>query len=252
MSIKTFAVGLMSTLITVAALADNHGQADGDGLATINLCQINEGHTFADVRELQARWIKRMNKKGISLFNELLTPVMLRSGPNESSIDFIDLSISSYADGGRMWADWHETEEGQDMAAEWNEMASCGARAAHLVMKYANQKALDNDSERVVTFTHCEIHEGVQADDMRMVHQQVLDRRSDSATNIAWGLLLPRAGGDDARNVFRHANVYPDLAAYTQYLSTHSERAPFLRNYRNRYASCDLPTVWMSEVMSRQ
>jgi hypothetical protein len=85
---------------------------------------------------------------------------------------------------------------------------------------------------------------------MRAVHQRALDQRDESATNLYWGVMLPRAGGSDGRNVFRHANIFADFEAYAANLAGMPRRQPRIADYNRRYASCDLPTVWSSEVLS--
>jgi hypothetical protein len=199
---------------------------------------------------LQNRWIKWAKSKGINLFNELLSPVITSLPPSESSLDFIELTVTDYAQGGRMLADLTGTDEGQSFSQEWGEIASCSMRLQHLVMKYQDMAALAQDRERVVTFTRCEIHEGVTGDDMRAVHQRALDQRDELATNLYWGVMLPRAGGSDGRNVFRHANIFADFEAYAANLAGVPRRQPRIADYNRRYASCDLPTVWSSEVLS--
>jgi len=233
-----------------AAKADHHGQNTPGEMVTLNLCTLNDGHTYADVVSLQNRWLKWAKSRGINLFNELLSPVITSMPPGESSLDFIELTVTDYAQGGRMFADWTGTDEGQSFSQEWGEIASCSMRLQHLVMKYQDMAALAQDRERVVTFTRCEIHEGVTGDDMRAVHQRGLDQRDESATNLYWGVLLPRAGGSDGRNVFRHANVFADFEAYAANLAGMQRRQPRIADYNRRYASCDLPTVWSSEVLS--
>lgn len=241
---------IIFAFVSHAALADDHA-ADPGEMVTLNLCTLNPGNTLADVEKFQNSWIKWAKSRDIDLFNEILTPLMINTS-GTPTLDFIELSVTSYADGGRMWADWNETKKGQKMAQQWSEMANCSARVNHLVTKYQDPDADTNDRSRVVTFTRCEIHDGVTGDDMRAVHQRGIDRRSDTATNMFWGLLLPRAGGDDARNVFRHANVYSDMQSYVAQLATHSQRAQMIRDYNQRYAQCDKPTIWASNVLSLQ
>jgi len=55
---------------------------------------------------------------------------------------------------------------------------------------------------------------------MRAAHQRALDARSDSATNTYWGVLLNQAGGSEARNVFRHGMVFPDMQAWASHLKS--------------------------------
>jgi hypothetical protein len=75
-------------------------------------------------------------------------------------------------------------------------------RLQHLVMKYQDMAALAQDRERVVTFTRCEIHEGVTGDDMRAVHQRALDQRDELATNLYWGVKwLHFAGHTNSSNL---------------------------------------------------
>ena len=244
-------LALLSALAFITtAKADHHGQNAPGEMVTLNLCTLNDGHTYADVVSLQNRWIKWAKSKGINLFNELLSPVITSLPPSQSSLDFIELTVTDYAQGGRMFADWTGTDEGQSFSQEWGEIASCSMRLQHLVMKYQDMAALAQDRARVVTFTRCEMHEGVTGDDMRAVHQRALDQRDESATNLYWGVMLPRAGGSDGRNVFRHANIFADFEAYAANLAGMPRRQSRIADYNRRYASCDLPTVWSSEVLS--
>ena len=241
---------LSACVFITTAKADHHGQNAPGEMVTLNLCTLNEGHTYADVVSFQNRWTKWAKSRGINLFNELLSPLITSMPPSESSLDFIELSVTDYEHGGQMLADWAGTDEGQSFAQEWGEVASCSVRLQHLVMKYQDMAALAEDRDRIVTFTRCEIHEGVTGDDLRAVHQRALDQRDESATNLYWGVMLPRTGGTDGRNVFRHANIFADIEAYTANLAGMPRRQPRITDYNQRYASCDLPTVWSSEVMS--
>ena len=161
-------LALLSALAFITtAKADHHGQNAPGEMVTLNLCTLNDGHTYADVVSVQNRWIKWAKSRGINLFNELLSPVITSMPPSESSLDFIELTATDYAQGGRMLADWTGTDEGQSFAQEWGEIVSCSMRLQHLVMKYQDMAALAQDRERIVTFTRCEIHEDVTGDDMR-------------------------------------------------------------------------------------
>ncbi len=234
------------------ANADHHGESTTGQMVTMNLCKLNEDHTAADVIDFQKRWLKWAKSRDISLFNEILSPLITRTPLSESSLDFIELTVTDYAHGGRMWADWTGTEKGKAFAQQWGEIASCAPRIQHLVTKYQDTSALENDTDRIVTFTRCAIRDGVSGDDLRAVHQRGIDRRDDSATNLYWGVMLPRAGGEDGRNVFRHANIYPDMQAYTASVAARSQRQARITDYNRRYASCRLPSVWSSKVLSMQ
>ncbi len=250
---KRLLIGLICAFaFSNMANADHHEPSVPEQMVTMNICYLNNGHTTSDVVSFQNRWIKWAKNRDINLFNEILSPVISGRQANESGIDFIELTVTDYANGGRMWADWTDTKKGQSFAKEWGEIASCAPRLQHLVTKYQDSDAMANDRERIVTFTRCEIHEGVSGDDLRAVHQRAQERRAETATNLFWGVMLPRAGGTDARNVFRHANVYADIEGYTASLATRSSRQSFIADYNTRYASCKLPTVWSSNVLSMQ
>jgi hypothetical protein len=236
--------------LSAQVLGDAHPGPAAPQVVTMNLCTLNEGNDLSDVVKFQKRWLEWNQSKDISLFNEVLIPVVGRGGPGESNLDFIELSVSSYDMAGRFWGDWNETKKGQAMAEEWGDLADCAIRISDLVMKYQDSAAGRADTERVVSFTRCEIHDGVTGNEMRAAHQRALDARSADATNLAWGLLLPRAGGQDARNVFRHAMVFPDMQAWAAHLAQQAARQPALRDYNHKYARCDQPTIWMSQVLA--
>lgn len=241
---------LLSFALSPAVLADAHPEAEAPQVVTLNICTLKQGNDLSDVIEFQKRWIEWNQSKGISLFNEILTPVVGRVGPGESNIDFLELTASSYAMAGRFWGDWNETKEGQAMAENWGELADCAVRVLRLVTKYQNAEVDLSDTERVVSFTRCEIHDGVTGNEMRAAHQRALDARSDSATNIYWGVMLNQAGGSEARNVFRHGMVFPDMQAWASHLAQQGARAEALRDYNDKYARCDRPTIWMSQVLA--
>ena len=241
---------LLSTALSAQVLGDAHSEPAAPQVVTMNLCTLNEGNDLSDVIKFQKRWLEWTQSKGISLFNEVLIPVVGRGGPGESNLDFIELSASSYDMAGRFWGDWNETKKGQAMAEEWSELAACAVRVMSLVTKYQNPEIDLTDKERVVSFTRCEIHDGVTGNEMRAAHQRAVDARADSATDIYWGLLLNQAGGNDARNVFRHAMVFPDMQAWAAHLAQQGARQPALRDYNTKYASCDRPTIWMSQVLA--
>ena len=241
---------LLPFALSVEVFADAHPQNESPRVATMNLCALNDGNDVSDVIKFQKRWVDWTQSKGISLFNEILTPLVGRAGPGESTIDFLEISVSSYAAAGRFWGDWNETKKGQAMAKEWSDLADCSVRVMELVTKYQDVEAELSDSERVVSFRRCEIHDGVTGNEMRAAHQRVVDARSDSAAYIWWGLLLNRAGGSDANGVFRHATVFPDMQAWASHLSQQGAREEATRDYNHKYARCDQPTIWMSQVLA--
>ena len=76
-------LALLSALAFITtAKADHHGQNAPGEMVTLNLCTLNDGHTYADVVSLQNRWIKWAKSKGINLFNELLSPVITSLPPS--------------------------------------------------------------------------------------------------------------------------------------------------------------------------
>ena len=114
---KRLLIGLMCAFaFSNTTNADHHEPSASGQMVTMNICYLHSGHTTNDVVRFQNRWIKWAKSRDINLFNEILSPMINSRQANESGIDFIELTVTDYANGGRMWADWTGTKKGQAFA----------------------------------------------------------------------------------------------------------------------------------------
>lgn len=232
-------------------LADDHtGQAASSSMTQVNLCYLNEGKTMADVEALNTQFFAWLKEKDLDPYSILITPVANASPPLTPTYEFIEMLTGPYERIGQMWEQIQGTEQGQQIAADWAEIATCGTRLAHLVHKFRDQEVLAGTDTRIVQLTRCEV-QPTEPGTLRKVHDEMLADRSNDATNMYWGLILPGAGGEPG--VFRHMVSFPSMSAYTAAFEQRNAPGAWQRQreYNEKYADCDGASVWAGRVQNR-
>ena len=202
--------GLICTGIATTAIADSH---EGDGMSPATpvelfTCNYNEGKGPADLDKATNAWNAWADSHNISDYSAW-TLVPYYSGP-EQEFDFIWLGGSPKAASlGRTQDLWLAT--GSKEIAGFNDAISCDTHANFATLRIKKPPKRENPNNIVISFTDCNMAEGVTFEDLvPSLTQWAEYRESHGSTSGMW-VLFPAYGGGGEGFDFKFVAAWQNL-----------------------------------------
>lgn len=212
--------GLICAFSTGAALADSHEEGEFEPISPIELfaCSYNEGKGPADLDQAINGWQEWADKHDQTHYTAW-TLVPYYSSP-EQEFDVLWLGSAPDATSlGRGQDLWLAT--GREEAQGFNEVLDCSAHSNFATMQFKKPPKRENPANIVVSFSDCNMADGVVFDDLvPSLTEWSKYRESHGSTSGMW-VLFPAYGGGgedfDFKFVASWQNLEEQGADYDQY-----------------------------------
>lgn len=249
-------ITLLGTLFAATSFAaqDEYSGIDlaqGNALQ-MNLCALRPGKTMANYDRVMDGYIQWSKDNDVELFVIRATPIMLGGGA-DAQFDFIDMLIGPYPVAGNGWDKWLNTESGQKLNAQWQEVGDCTVAVNAAFIQVIDQEALAATDRRIMTFDWCTRKEGVSYDQLGAKHQQMASGWSTDSPIKAWVVSYPSLGSRNTPGEYAHILSFEDangLMAW-QNAQANNEGWRMRADYEASYADCIGENVYSGEVLNR-
>tara|TARA_B100001063_G_scaffold178469_1_gene167417 strand:- start:97 stop:873 length:777 start_codon:yes stop_codon:yes gene_type:complete len=236
----SFAATIAIILSTTNLKADDHAEQAYFNFQ-INICKLNEGRTMKQYDASFNDYLKWSKKNDVEVYVARQTPIYPHDDFNNSSgIDWIEILAGSHEVTGKAWDMWLGTKEGQKLASNWQENASCFVKWVHAYPIFVNQKDFDEDKDRVASWNWCTLNDGVEADEVNAQHAMMAKELEKNSNGLSgWLALAPQTGAAYAPGDFAHLAVFKDIESYMKYkesLASGGWRG--YREYQKNFATC--------------
>lgn len=238
--------GLICTFVTGTALADSHGEGELDPASPIELfaCSYNEGKGPADLDKAVDAWNAWADGHNFTDYSAW-TLVPYYSGPDQE-FDALWLGGSPKAASlGRAQDLWLATggKEREGFSDVW----TCDIHANFATLEFKKPPKRENPSNVVVSFTDCNMADGVVFDDLvPSLMEWAQYRESHGSTSGMW-VLFPAYGGGGEEFDFKFVAAWQNLeeqgADYDHYNETGWKKGNELFQGK---VSCDSSRVYLA------
>jgi hypothetical protein len=147
---------------------------------------------------------------------------------------------------------WLGTKEGQKLAKKWQDAATCYVKWGHAYPQYTNQKALESDDDRVVSWNWCTRKEGVSLEDLQARHGMMVEElKEDNIGLSGWFIVQPVTGAAQAPGGFVHLGFYDDVESFMKYKESFA--AGGWKNYvdyTDNFANCSGEELYSEQVLN--
>jgi hypothetical protein len=237
--------GLVCALAMGPALADSH--EDGLEPATpleMYACSYHDGMGPADLEKAVGAWNAWADKHELTDYSAW-TLVPFYSGP-EQDFDVLWLGGSAKAAAlGRAQDLWLAT--GGEAMEGFNDLWACDTHANYATLQFKQPPERENPGNVVVSFTDCNLADGMVFDDMVPGLMEWADYRESHGSTSGMWVLFPAYGGGGEAFDFKFVAAWQNLeeqgADYDHYNETGWEKGNELFQGK---VSCDSSRVYLA------
>lgn len=238
--------GLVCIAGAGSALADSHVEGELKPASPLELfaCTYNEGKGPADLDQAAAAWNAWADKHDLNGYSAW-TLVPYYSGP-EQEFDALWIGGSSKAATlGAAQDLWLAT--GSKEMQGFNDVWTCDAHANYATLQFKKPPERENPNNAVVSFTDCNMAEGVVFDDLvPSLMEWAAYREGHGSTSGMW-VLFPAYGGGGEAFDFKFVAAWQNLAEqgadYDQYNESGWKKGNELFQGK---VSCDSSRVYLA------
>ena len=252
--ILTFLTFVLTFSISENSFADDqYSEMEGNVFnIQVQQCTLNSDTSIKQYDSMINDYFKWAKKNDAEVFFSRQTPLYVQNSWYRSGIDFLEILFSTHADSGKAWDKWLGTKEGQKLNARWQELANCRVKMGASFVNYIDQKAMNNDDDRVVAWNWCSLNDGVSYEDLLTEHERRAELlKKDSLGMIAWANVYPRIGTDEAPGDFAHLAVYPNIESAQIYQQSQSSGGwQSYRDYQRDFATCKGESYMIEKVLN--
>lgn len=237
--------GLICTLGTSTALADSHE----NGLKPASpiemfACSFNEGMGPGDLDKAVDGWNAWADKSGLTDYSAW-TLVPYYSGPKQD-FDVLWLGGASKAAAlGRAQDLWLAT--GGDAMKGFNDVMECATHANYATLQFKKPPERKNPGNVVVSFTDCNLSDGVVFNDIVPSLMEWADYRGSHGSTSGMWVMFPAYGGGGETFDFKFVAAWQNLeeqgADYDQYNESGWKKGNEL--FQDK-VSCDSSRVYLA------
>lgn len=219
----------------------------------VNFCKLNDGSSMDDYANAVNNYIKWSKKNDVEVYVSRQMPLFPHDNfVSDRGFDFQEVLASPHKVSGKAWDLWRGTKEGQKLAMEWQEAATCYVKWGHAYPQYIDQKSLESDYDRVVSWNWCSRNDGVSMEDLQARHSMMVDElKKDNIGLSGWVIVAPVTGGAQAPGDFVHLGFYRDVESFMEYKEAFAAGGwEGYLDYTENYASCNGEELYSEEVLN--
>ncbi len=245
-------------LMAQPASAAHHEEYDGINLSVrggmqYEVCQLRPGKTLEDadkqVKSAAAEFAQLKLELGIINF----TPFYDHADSNMQTADYITMvygSIPAFADG---WDQWEKSSRAAKVMKTRTEVGDCHFKFNHVLYKYMDVPALENNARRVIQTEWCTPKPGVTTAQLKAKHDSWLAASKENLNTIGWAIILPKLGQSSRKDSYMHFFIYDSISSLMkdQEWMANGGGSAGTQDYYNSYADCDGPAVWTGTLAQR-
>jgi hypothetical protein len=192
--------------------ADSHekaeDQSDPANPIEIYACSYNDGKGPADLDAAANKWNAWADKQGLDDYSAW-TLVPYYSGP-EQEFDVLWLGASASAKAmGRAQDDW--LANGGKVQDAFTEATTCTAHSNFATVQFKAPPERDDPSNIVISFSDCNMADGVDFDDVAPALSEWADYRSEHGSTSGIWVLFPAYGGGGEEFDFKYVAAWQNL-----------------------------------------
>lgn len=238
--------GLICTFMTGPAVADSHADSELDPASPIELftCNYNEGKGPADLDKAVDAWNAWADRQNLTEYSAW-TLVPYYSGPDQD-FDVLWLGGSPKAASlGRAQDLWLAT--GGKEIEGFNDVMACDTHANFATLRFKKPPERQNPGNVVVSFTDCNMADGVVFDDLVPSLMRWADYRESHGSTSGMWVLFPAYGGGGEDFDFKFVAAWQNLEEqgkdYDQYNESGWEKGNELFQGK---VDCDSSRVYLA------
>ncbi len=219
----------------------------------VNFCKLNDGSSMNDYSNAVNNYIKWSKKNDVEVFVSRQMPLFPHDNfVSDRGFDFQEILAGPHNTTGKAWDMWLGTKEGQKLAKKWQEAADCYVKWGHAYPQYLDQKALEADDDRVVSWNWCSRKDGVSLEDLQARHQMMVEElEKDNIGLSGWVIVAPVTGGAQAPGDFVHLGIYDDVESFMEYKEAFAAGGwEGYYEYTDNYASCSGEELYSEQVLN--
>lgn len=253
---KNFIISLIALMATISFTsilkADDHAEQSYFNFQ-VNFCKLNEGSTMEDYSNAVNNYIKWSKKNDVEVYVSRQKALFPHDNfVSDRGYDFQEILAGPHNTTGKAWDMWLGTKEGQKLAKKWQEAATCYVKWGHAYPLFTDQKALESDEDRVVSWNWCTRKDGVSLDDLQARHGVMVEElKKDNIGLSGWFIVQPVTGAAQAPGGFVHLGFYDDVESFMKYKEAFAAGgwADYV-DYTDNYASCSGEELYSEEVLN--
>ena len=253
---KKFLVGFIAIVATISSTlnlnADDHSETKPYNMQ-VNFCKLNEGISMEEYSDAVNDYIQWSKKNDVEVYVSRQMPIFPHDNfVSNRGFDFQEILAGPFNVTGKAWDLWRGSREGQKLAKQWQEKATCYVKMGHAYDQYLDQKALESDNDRVVSWNWCSRKDGVSLNELQARHDLMIEElKKDNIGLSGWVIVAPSTGGAQAPGDFVHLGFYDDIESFMEYKEAFASGGwEDYYDYTENYASCSGEELYSDKVLN--